>query len=150
MVYLKEKESFLKEAYSSKGKKGFRKPLHSSRIGSFFHTLLIFTSDKFENVPQVIPIKINRECKSAIKDKIQIFSIPYIGFDTFRFRAINNPSICEADEIRGPFYVEYPPEYEEDNIQRVTALLDLAIQKGANIIIFPEFIMSERMRDAVQ
>ncbi len=150
LVYLKEKESFLKEAYSSKGKKGFRKPLHSSRIGSFFHTLLIFTSDKFENVPQVIPIKINRECKSAIKDKIQIFSIPYIGFDTFRFRAINNPSICEADEIRGPFYVEYPPEYEEDNIQRVTALLDLAIQKGANIIIFPEFIMSERMRDAVQ
>ena len=43
-----------------------------------------------------------------------------------------------------------PSEYEEDNIQRVTALLDLAIQKGANIFIFPEFIMSERMRDAVQ
>lgn len=150
LVYLKEKDSFLKEAYGSEGEEGFRKPLHSSRIGSLFRTLLLFKSDKFQNVPQVIPVKVNRDCKSAINDKIQIFSIPYIGFDTFRFRAINDPSISEPDEIEGPFYIEYLPEYETENIQRVTALLDLAIQKGANIVIFPEFIMSEGMKNAVQ
>ncbi len=149
-VYLQERTSFLKGAYHTESKKGFRKPLHSTRIGSLFHTLLLFKSDKLENIPQVIPIKLNKYCKSVIQDKIKIFSIPYIGFDTFRFCSANNPQICEPDKIEGSFYVKYSPADEADNIQRVTALLELAIEKGANIVIFPEFIMSEGMKNGVQ
>ena len=140
LVYLQESTSFLSGAYDDKN--GFRKPLRPARIGAMFHSVLLIERDDLKQIPQIIPIQLKESCKQ-IKEgkKIIISSIPYIGFDTFRFRPVNEKEPVETDEIEGLFWVEYFPEREEENIQRIIVLLNLAIQHEANIVIFPEFIM---------
>ena len=149
LLYLQEKTSFLSNAYG--GKDGFRKPMRSARIGSIFQSFLLLERNRFSHIPQINPIFTRESCKdSIIQKKIKLISIPYIGYSTFRFCSLNSVGDSKGNEITGPFYVEYVPEYEEENIKRIIKLLDTAIQKEANIIVFPEFIMSEGMRNAIK
>ena len=152
-VYLQERNSFLGDAYSvASKKKRFRNPLRPARIGSLFHTFFLVEIGKVPTSPKIIPVQPSDACREAIdvNKRIIIASIPYIGFSTFNFREFNKLKAYKRDTLTGPFYVEYPREQEDNNIQRVTALLDLAIQHDANIIVFPEFIMSNLMKCSIQ
>lgn len=135
----------------------FRQSLKSDRIGSLMETVLLMKRAKLlgrdQEPPRIVHITPSQACSDAIQGKksIKISSIPYIGFRTIRFHVLGKPEPCKADsEVKGPFYVENPPEEEEANVERIVALLKIAIQDGAHIIIFPEFVMSEKMRAAVQ
>lgn len=153
LVYLQERESFLSEAYADGGTTGFRKPLRETRIGAIFHTVLLIVRKRPLPIPKIIPILLNRDCKQTIKQQkmIRIATIPYIGFDTFLFHEANAQEPCIPSKIpEGPFYVDYIEDLENDNVQRITTLLKLAVQGGANIIVFPEFIMSENMMDSIR
>ena len=157
LVYLQEQESFLSGAYDAGDWGGFRKPLHQTRIGNLFHTVLLFERKRLltppENPPQIVRIPLSENFKDSIlkQKKIFIASIPYIGFDTFQFHSSTKAEACKPGEIPdGMFYVEYPETWEADNIRRVLGLLDLAILNGAHIVIFPEFIMSMGMKNAIQ
>lgn len=149
LLYLQEKTSFFSNAYE--GKEGFRKPMRSARIGAMFHSFLLLEKNRLFHIPQINPIFIKESCKGAlIQKRIKIVAIPYIGYDTFRFCSFNSVGDCKSNEITGPFYVDYIPEYEEDNIKKIIELLDTAIRKEANIVVFPEFIMSEGMKNAIK
>lgn len=140
-----------------KSRRKFRHPLKSDRIGSLMSNVLLMKRDKLlgrgQEPPRIVHITPPQACSEAIlgKKSIKISSIPYIGFRTIQFHNLGEPEPCKSDdEIRGSFYVEYPPEEEKANIDCVLALLKTAIQEGAHIIIFPEFIMSEKMKAALQ
>lgn len=48
------------------------------------------------------------------------------------------------------FHVEYCEKARENCANRAIRLLELAIDKGANIIIFPEFVCSQEIQNAIQ
>lgn len=154
LVYLHEHESFLHDCYTSdKKNNNFRTPHGQVRIGSIFHHFLLIRRTDSEKVPRIIPILLNNEHKKEVKNckRLQIASIPYIGFDTFYFHALNQEIPCKPNEVpAGPFYVEYVNEWEEMNSRYATQLLEKAIRQGANIVIFPEFIMSAATKKAVE
>lgn len=154
LVYLHERESFLHDCYTSeKRDENFRTPHGPVRIGSIFHQLLLIRRTDLKSIPQIIPILLNNKHKKEIKTRkqLKIASIPYIGFDTFYFHALNQKCPCKPKEVPdGPFYVEYVSEWEEMNSRYVTQLLEKAIHQGANIVIFPEFIMSAATKKAVE
>lgn len=152
LVYLKSPNSLMRES-----RKEFRRPLTSDRIGSLMSSILLIKRDKLltkgQEPPRIIHITLPEELKKVLlmNKVIKIFSIPYIGFRTIQFHVLGNPEPCKSDdEINGPFYVEYPSEEEGSDVNRILALLKLAVQNGAHIIIFPEFIMNEKMKDALR
>ena len=146
LVYLHERESFLSSAYAE-GYGGFRRPLRNTRIGSLFHAVLLIPFKQDSIVPQITPVFLNDHCKQVLNEKkaVNIASVPYIGFDTFSFHELSSINPCAPGQIpNGPFYIDYDKE-EEDDVQRAIALLQSAINGNANIIVFPEFIMSPKM-----
>ena len=151
LVYLQERWSFLSGAYSD-DTEGFRKPLRYTRIGSVFHSILLMQRESFHAaIPEIVPIFLPDGYKLDFKheNNIRIASIPYIGYPTIRFHEANSEKACEIDQIpNGPFYVEYMDD--DEGVCRVIALLELAIMSEANIVLFPEFIMSEAMLNAVK
>lgn len=154
LVYLQERESLLSTSYAE-GRIGFRKPLRSTRIGNLFHAILLVPRALFAKksiVPHITPLFLNGHCKQSLKDSkaIKIASIPYIGFPTFSFHEIYSPDPCDRNCVpKGPFYVNYNKQ-DQDDVQRVIALLKSAIAENANIVVFPEFIMNPRMLKGVQ
>lgn len=150
VVYLQEKTSFLSEAY--KGENSFRKPLKETRIGSLFNSVLLIECKAFcASIPEIAPVFLPGSFRSTFEQSknLRIASIPFIGFDTFRFHEKNNKEPCEAGRMpNGQFYIEYVDKEEESS--QVIALLELAIQSKANIIVFPEFIMSNSMLNAMK
>lgn len=152
LIYPQTPGSMMRES-----RKEFRRPLKSDRIGSLMPTVLLVERDKLlhreQEPPRIVHITPSPAYRAGIlgKKSIRISSIPYIGFRTIKFHNLGEPEPCKKDkEIRGSFYVEYPLEWEEANEKRIIELLKAAIQEGAHIIIFPEFIMSEGMKAALQ
>lgn len=150
LVYLQERTSFLSGAYGAQA--GFRKPQRATHINSIFHMFLVFAKDKPSCVPQIKPILLNGRCRKTIceEKKLVISDIPYIGFKTFQMQSIERSQPCESKDIEGAFYIKYCIEWDDANIQRILVLLDLAIEQGSHIIVFPEFIMSGGMLKAIQ
>ena len=157
MVYFKERESFLSEAYDRRGKEGFRKPLHQTRIGTMFDAVLLVKKDLLPGSsgnnlpPKIVHLRLDKKRKDAVDNKkLTIASIPYIGFPTFRFYSFENNRAFEEDEaVEGLFGITYEAEAEEENAQRIIKLVNLAVKRGANIITFPEFVMSQKMEEAL-
>ena len=165
LLYMQERSSFLQKAYAPEGGGNFRRPLRPSRLGAMFHSVLLVPRNLVHSVPKIVPVSLPKGLKrGAGKEKLYIASIPFIGFETFRFcpyTALPQIRTERDDEVdcsegghssalSGLFYVEYPAEQEQENIQRVLSLLKLAIKKGANIIAFPEYIMSMEMLEQIQ
>lgn len=150
LVYLHERESFLSAAYAE-GYDGFRRPLRNTRIGSLFHAVLLIPYQQDSIVPQITPVFLDDHCKQVLNERkaVKIASVPYIGFDTFSFHELTKIDPCAPGEMPdGPFYIDY--DKEEDNVQRVIVLLQSAINGNANIIVFPEFIMSPKMFNGIK
>lgn len=150
-VYFNEKDSFLSSIYRN-GNEGFRKPLHKFRIGSVFGTLLMFESSEFKSsIPHIVPVCVEGTNKQKYMEthQLRIASIPFIGNKTFDFcdNSYNEP--CSYDKLTH-FYIRYDNTQESECIPVVIHLLDVAIEKKANIIIFPEYIMSHGMLDAIK
>ena len=145
-VYLHERSSFLSEIYS-RGDEGFRKPLRPIRVGSIFRKLLILDKSDFcMSAPKIVRVSLPDECKKQLSEEkyLRIASIPFIGFDTFDFCNADSNSICNGVPD-GAFYVQYNEKSEQGNIVDMLRALKSAIQHKANIVIFPEFIMSPNM-----
>ena len=151
-VYYNEHESFLQGIYNQ-GKTGFRRPLVSVRLGSIFQNIMLFECiDFIAAPPKIVPIFPTRECIKYLKEEqcLKIASIPFIGFQTIEFWQAKDNTLCEnLKDLKGEFYIKYNQESEKDNITRVTELLQSAVANKANIIVFPEYIMSPNMLDAI-
>lgn len=155
MVYLKPRQSFLDNAYLQEKVIRFRKRLMPMNLGDVFPSIQIIGKDqliKHAGIPQIIHVPLNEQCKRMINEKkmFRISAIPYIGFDTFRFHEVDRKDPCLPKESPvGSFYIDYIHEYENDNMKLVISLLDTAIQSRANFIVFPEFIMSNKMLESI-
>lgn len=150
LVYLHERESFLSAAYAEEYD-GFRRPLRYTRIGNLFHAVLLIPYPQDCIVPKITPVFLDDHCKQVLNErkKVKIASVPYIGFDTFSFHELAKIDPCASGEMPdGPFYIDY--DREEGNVERVIALLQSAINGSANIIVFPEFIMSPKMFNEIK
>ena len=150
LVYLTEQTSFLTEAYSN-NRAGFRKPMHPTRIGEMFNMMLLFEACTLRKPPSIHLLRVD-DAHTVRKDKrILLASIPYIGFDTFHFHELFSTEPCGPGQVpNGNFYVDYSNEGEQEYIQHMITLLKSAVQQGANIITFPEFIMSPHMKQELQ
>lgn len=150
-VYFSESKSFLSDMYQHKSD-GFRKPLTPTRLGSLFHRILIFSRCDFTtSAPKIKHVSIADAIKKQLVQEkaIRIASIPFIGFKTFDFCESNAGNICK-DKLDGAFYIEYNQSDEEKNSENMLRLLEMTIQQNANIIVFPEFIMSKVMLDKLK
>lgn len=154
LVYFQEWNSFLHDCYTSpKKEENFRIPHGPVRLGSIFHRFLLIRRMDQHRIPKILPILLNDKHKKAVKSskQLQIASIPYTGFDTFLFHELNKDAASKPGRtLNGPFYVEYVEAWEESNRRYVTNLLEMAVRQGANIVIFPEFIMSTATKEAVK
>lgn len=145
-VYFHESNSFLSDIYHQ-GADGFRKPLRPARLGSLFHKLLIFDKSDFcTAAPQIARVCVSNSFKEQLAEKefFRIASIPFIGYNTFDFCKVDSDSICKGTPD-GAFYIDYNKNSETENTDNMLRLLDLAIKHEANIIVFPEFVMSKTM-----
>lgn len=160
LVYLHERESFLSTSYTKKNG-GFRRPLRNTRIGGLFHTVLLMPRERNSIAPHIIPVFLDETCRATLNSKrtLKIASIPYIGFDTFSFHEVGAISPCAPNQTpKGQFYIDYDEpqkaetdqDNQEDDVQRITALLKTAINRKPNIIVFPEYIMSPKMLKGIQ
>lgn len=149
-VYFHECESFLSGFYH--GSSGFRRPLRSFRLGFIFRRLLILEPTMFSSsAPRIVPVFMEESVKQQVMSnhKLRIASIPFIGNKTFDFCEVNNNESCSGVP-NGAFYIKYNEHQESKHIRAVIRLLDEAIKKEAHIIVFPEYIMSLGMLDAIR
>lgn len=153
-VYFRERESILTDVYNvAKPEQSFRKPLHEIWPGNIFNELLIISTNRFDGeTPEIKPVKITSECRKKLNESktFRIADIPFIGFDTFDFYEIDNKRACiQGEEPHGRFGVKYYGD-DTENVERILKLLEEAIKNKANIIVFPEYVLSEQMLSAVQ
>lgn len=155
LVYFHEQESFLSVSYAEKDGHGeFRRPLRETRIGNLFHAVLLIPREQIPIVPRIAPVFLNDYCKESLSEskKLKIVSIPYIGFDTFSFSfhdACTTDLCTFGQHPKGLFHIDYG-EQAEDDVQRIISLLQFAINRNANIIVFPEYIMSPKMLKGIE
>lgn len=150
-VYFHETDSFLSNIYRS-GRNGFRKPLHGFRLGSIFRRLLMFERIEFvASPPRIVPVFMTDSDKQQFKldHRLRIASIPFIGDRTFDFYEVKNNKPCEGAPD-GAFYVRYNECKESKCIQAMIQLLDKAIENKTHIVVFPEYVMSPGMLDAIR
>ena len=147
LVYIKKCSSFLD--------KGLEKITDKSIDYFFENSIQIIKRNELpvpERPPQII--RVNPEF-SPEKKVLKVCCIPYIGFPTFKFIDCRNNTInrVSGTKLEGVFTVEYPIVDSKDDIQgqnRIIKLLDSAISKEADIIVFPEYIMSNSMYEAIK
>jgi len=155
-VHWKERGSFLSGAYKL-GRQGFRDPLVSSDLGDVFKSfriietrrLALFRQGMQPNIVRVPLSDVNREAICR-KKTVRIASIPFIGFNTFHFHEAVAENPCPPNTApEGDFYIEYSHEEEEQNSHLIVTLLKMAIEQKANLIVFPEFVVSPETRKKI-
>ena len=96
------------------------------------------------NVPKMVPLYVREEDKirKRIRNghKLRVAVIPF-GEDCML-------EFCRDEGVL--FHVEYTQEYREKGKARALMLLDRALQEKANIIIFPEFVCSMEVQEAIR
>jgi len=159
VVYYQERNSFLQASYAgfnsnnTNSTKCFRIPHRDTRIGSIFHTILIISCENLpKRIPQIVPIDMcGIGFSDRVNSKFRLASIPYLGFDSFEFCNFRSGQGFKSNDFfEGNFGVRYLESNEDEDIRRIKTLLKIAINNGANIVLFPEYIMSERMLQAVK
>lgn len=153
LVYLNEPDSILQTPYQHGFERNFRNPLYEERIGNVFQSFMVIGRSQLEMIPNIRPVSLNKSCKQIINEKksIRIACIPYIGFDSFYFHERDSEMPCGPSVMpQGDFYIDYEHPTEKYNISCVVSLLESAIQGGANIVVFPEYIMSPKMLTEVK
>jgi hypothetical protein len=142
--------------YASEGSEDerFRKKPRGVYPGKQFKTVHIVHRNELPTT--VVPLI---ESIESIPDsiisarKLRLAYIPYIGFKTFHFMLEGQNEPLTHEEMvkpEGSVFVEYPHDLEEENCIRALRLLGKAIDEGANIVVFPEFVTSYTMRDAMR
>lgn len=152
LIYPRERYSIFSKAYKTR-RPNFRTPLTSVGLGDIFEAFIVCKVSCFPGIPTIVPVKLNREFKEAVsrKKELLIASIPFIGFRTILFHNLKDDDpLAETEYPSGSFYVEYSDRWEDEAVQLAIDLLEIAIGYGSNIVIFPEFIMSKRMRKAIK
>lgn len=156
-VYLKERDSFLEKANIPGGEDSLRTQLFTRDIGErLFATHIIekrsLPTDIIPRIVQVHPEEVREDL-----EKIRIAIIPFISFDTFRFHEKNSADPVKPQEkkVKGAFYVDYSDSEEyninnKENTKRAVDLLNEAIKGKANVVIFPEYVMSPMMRRGIE
>lgn len=160
-VYLKERDSFLEKANIPDGKDSLRTQLFTRDIGERLFATHIIEKRRLPTdvIPRITQIHLNKAGGEYAKNlkQIRIAAIPFILFDTFRFhlRGSIDPLKPQTKKVEGAFYVDYSDSDEEginneENTKRAVELLEEAIRNKANVVIFPEYVISPMMRKGIQ
>ena len=153
LVYRKEEDSFVARANSDK-ENGFRNILTTRYLGDRFNALQIISKKRLPGkaIPKAISVHLGEKTKKAAEKlkMVKIAVIPYISFDTFCFHEVRKRiPVDPGKPPKNLFYVEYSNE-KKLYVEQVVFLLNKAIEAKANIVVFPEFIMSPTMLNAVK
>ncbi|MCL1981966.1 MAG: hypothetical protein FWG53_02580, partial [Clostridiales bacterium] len=139
LVYFADNHTIISEASMQLG---FRGKVHPERIQDIVVNLRLVRVDQISAgaaIPKILRIDIDKDQANSLNfcvtNKLSIAFIPYSIHREFAFK----PSIGSS------FTIKYNDIDEEVMKNRCHALLDCAIQGGANIIAFPEYIISEKM-----
>lgn len=127
-------------------KNAFPNKISDSSIKSDFAHLLFLKKEicKGKKAPRVVSLYIDDLDVSRQKivkgNKLKAAIIPFGEQDMLKF-PINQG---------GMFTIEYREEHRRNGVSRAIALLERAIDKKANIVIFPEFVCNKEIQEAIQ
>lgn len=145
LVYLKNNN------YSFVSNVDLRKKHTGNYVADMFDSFQIVDKNKLPSsykIPHIYYIKPD----TAFNDNmLRIAYIPFAGFATFQFIDEHGKVWDRRPSAKlGSFTIKYQPELNEENTARILAHLKTAIQKEADIVVFPEFIMSPDMFNSLQ
>lgn len=141
-IYMNVRDNMLDDAAEQND---FPKVILPYRIQSQMEHLIILEVKEIPNKinpPQVVHLWIDQEKKGMIfnEKKLKIAVIPFSRDKMLKFPVKHG----------GLFRVEYEDEHIKKGAERAIKLLESAIEEKANIIIFPEYICSQGIQDAIQ
>lgn len=143
-IYLASAHSMIEEAQEELN---FSELIHGLQIRHQLSNLIILDREslpKTVEAPRVVPLWIRAEDEERIKivkgKTLKVAVIPF-GEETMLEFPIKEGSL---------FYVSYNEKHKKSSAERAVCLLDRAIQEEANIIIFPEFVCSREVQNAIQ
>ncbi|MCL2717951.1 MAG: hypothetical protein FWE14_04140 [Lachnospiraceae bacterium] len=138
LVYLADNDTLI---FDTSDKLKFREKVHACKITESFNNIRLVHKSKLKRgagIPNIKTISIENEMLNiAIKDKqeLSFAFIPYSNLREFDF----------VNSVGTSFTISYRNTDEEIMKKRCQTLLDAAICSNANIIVFPEYIVSKNM-----
>lgn len=156
ILYFRENRTILDQMYGrDEDDEYFRAPSLSARIGEQFSILQFVQRNDLvrdAGIPVIRALDLP-ECQweHTFQDKkIKIASIPGLGAQSFSAYDFDTGlPFPDGKRPTGSFYIGYPMLPNTDIFESLIHNLDLALQNGANIVVFPEYLMSEDMRGAL-
>lgn len=119
---------------------GFRKKVHPRRIQDIISSVRIVQKKQLvekAGIPEVRDVKISKPLINSLinTQKFSIAFFPYSNILEFKFE----------DSLGSSFVIKYHDSGENAVKEYCHALLDCAVETGANIIAFPEYSISEKL-----
>lgn len=142
-IYLKNGNTILETAAKSNE---FPEPISDNSIKNNFDNLIFLNKEICvgKEAPAVVSLYIDKEDKKRQEilkgKKLKIAVIPFGKQKMLKFPV----------EKGGIFTVEYEEEHMQNGADRALRLLEAAIDKKANIIVFPEFVCNQQIQEAIQ
>lgn len=141
-IYLNVGDNILDDAAE---KNNFPNVILPYRIQNQMKHLIILEKKEIPdkmNPPQVVNLWMDYKEKGEIfkEKKLKIAVIPFSKEKILDFPV----------EHGGLFHVKYKEEHLKIGVERAKQLLESAIEEKANIIIFPEYVCSQEVQDAIQ
>lgn len=124
----------------------FRKPILPTEVRSNFTCLRILEKAELMrgmNPPKMITLYIDEEDEARWQIvRGQTLNVAIIPF--------GRKDICSTFSIKGEFFgIEYMEAHRKTGIGKALRLLESAIENKANIVVFPEYVCSPEIQEAI-
>lgn len=139
-VYLKPEPDIMQEAREQLGYGAY---IEKREINSDLQHMTVVSKKLFpkrRNPLRIVPIRVDNNCLRMSEKKLKIAVIPFNGFQITDFKY----------KAGGLFEVRYTEEYHELYLKRALSLLEKAVEQGANIVLFPEYVCSPKIQEGVR
>lgn len=140
-IYLNVKDSLLDKAAEANNFSDVI--LDSSIRNQLRHLIILEKRDLPEgmNPPSVVGLFLNKEKRKLfVAEKLKIAVIPFGQSKMVKFPVVQG----------GLFQVAYEDEHLKSGVERAVKLLETAIDNGANVIVFPEFVCNQAVQNEIQ
>lgn len=143
-IYLNPGKSILDDAAE---RNNFSDIIHSALIRNQVENLIILEKRELpDNVepPRTVQLWIDdtneEKLKAIAEKKLKIATIPF-GEEEMLVFPVKEGAL---------FHVKYKKKHLKTGSERAEKLLEFAVEKRANIIIFPEFVCGQKIQDTIQ
>lgn len=139
-VYLKPKPDIMQEAREQLGYGAY---IEKREINSDLQHMTVVPKKMFPKGKEplrIVPIRMDNNCLRMGERKLKIAVIPFNGFRITNFEY----------KAGGLFGVRYAEEYHGLYLKRAVSLLEKAVEQGANIVLFPEYVCSPEIQEGIR